>query len=158
MAQKGNLDIDEVTGWSQSVVQLVAKAIQLARRNPKSWAVLEVDSELHINVGQRNICEIGSGEVVLLIDNDELRRQGRHPGSECTVLAWRDNNTEKFSSLRKIAFSAMDAEKIVKKYRSSHLFAVQRVREKASPFRAEHRNDLLQELVRISGVQLPPPK
>lgn len=157
MSAEGRQDFDPATGWSRPLIRLLSKSIELANKlNRDSWVIVQVGEEAHVNVGQRNICEMGGEKTVLLIDLEDLRSRGRHPGHECQVLDWRDNNKEKFASLRKIAFAPVDTERVIKKYKNSHFVAVQKVREKATPFRGDHHPGLWKEFRRIADENVEP--
>jgi hypothetical protein len=122
-------DIDEETGWSRIVTKQIEKSVRIARGlNKASWSIMNVDNEVHVNIGQRNAIEMNSRCIILLIDRKYIDPD--KIGAGCHELGWRDENQDKFATLRKFEFATKDAARHLRRLRTCHEMAVRAVSEK----------------------------
>jgi hypothetical protein len=151
-------DLDVETGWSKTVAEQIARSIKIARRRKKtSWAILQGNPGVHLNVGQRSACEMDQSRAIILVDIADLSRSGRRLGENCRILDWRDENKD-HSNLRKIEFPIMSARQELRILQRSHEIAIFDLAEKATPFRVDHCPELLDLVARVGGIPIDRPE
>lgn len=80
-------DIDPEVGWSRAVAKQIAKSTKIARRRKKnSWAILHGNPGVHVNIGQRTICEMDQNTVILIVNIADFTRSGRKLGQTSEVF------------------------------------------------------------------------
>jgi hypothetical protein len=151
-------DIDPDTGWSCAIARQMAKSIKIARGiNERSWAILDVEPGVHVNIGKRTICEMDPRLVRLRVDVRWLPRPRSNQRNDFRILEeWLDRN-EDYEHLRMIECTVTSAEKVLKIVRNSHEMAVRTLGGMATSFRKDHSEACRKKLVGIGEAPISPP-
>ncbi len=141
-------DIDQETGWSRSVVQLMARAICVASGvKPTSWALLWSGDGQVLHVGKRNVCVMTPDSIELFVNViavDRMRLEHLGITTKEMVNHW-------FPDDGKMRFPISVAPEVVELASENHLRAVGEVARiaVAKPKREHHAGRLRVKLNEI---------
>jgi hypothetical protein len=156
MAESKLPDIDPETGWSRSIIQLMARAISTARnRNPKSWTVYANGDSVILHIGKRSACIMRPKDVELFVNVNAVDRMKL----EYLGVTTKARKADDYPGTGWMTFPIEHALEVVEHIRKTHLDEIEAIAKNAANknLRTRFRSDLLQKLNDIGDVSISGP-